>query len=144
MREAALCIFCKGVMSWLCLAYRRKHALYLIKFVGLSFRSFFGWSSWFAADNWIRSLSRPLIEDHVYTNLACVFRQSWRPGFHFGVLIWVQLWNLFCFHFWACWEPHDFVFNLWEPKRYLQMEPKQGPKLDRNQQKINRCLLLWG
>ena len=64
MRETALCIFCKGVMSWLCLACRRTHALCLSQFVGLNFRSFFGWSSWFAADRWIRSLSRPLIEDH--------------------------------------------------------------------------------
>ena len=62
--NCALCIFCKGAMSWLCLACRRTHALCLRKFVGLNFLSFFGWSSWFAADRWIRSPSRPLIEDH--------------------------------------------------------------------------------
>ena len=27
----------------------------------------------------------------------------------------------------------DFVFISWAPKRYLKMEPKQGPKLDPNQ-----------
>ena len=129
MRETALCIFCKKVISsWLCLACRRKHLLCLSKFVGLSFRSFFGWSSWFAAYSWKGSLSRPLFNwRSCLENLLRIFRQSWRPGiaFNFGPC----LGSIFRYRFGA----HELKQNRGASGQGPQMEPKQVSKLDPKQ-----------
>ena len=83
--------------------------------------------------NWIRSPSRPLNEDDLYTSLfACP--QIWGPGLHFGVLIWVIFWSLFRVPFLGtALGPYNYKQNQGPQNGAKKWNPKQGPKLDPNQ-----------
>ena len=141
MCETALCIFCKGVMSWLCLACRRTHAVRLSKFAGPSF--LFVLSLKFLVccrqlkkiaeqtTDWRSCLHEPCLR--LPTQLAprdCVL----------GVLIWVQFWALFRVHFLdTVLVPNELKEKSWGPKAgpNPKMEPKQFSKLDPNQDPQN-------
>ena len=76
---------------------------------------------------WIRSPSRPLNEDHLYTSLFVSPYKLGAPDCILGPDL-VQFWSLFGFHFLGpIFGAPDFVWNCKGPK-WFQMEPKQRPK----------------
>ena len=70
--------------------------------------------------NWIRSPSRPLNEDHLYTSLFASPYKFEGPGLHFGAWFGSNFGPCFGFHFWA---------PFWAPTITNKIKgPKAGPK----------------